>query len=62
MFRFAVTILLLFATIIQLPSFAQLSNLRKKKVAATGTIQLDSLSIVPHTFFANDADSSYYFY
>ncbi len=39
---------------------AQLSSLRKKKIAATGFVQLDSLSIVPGTVYAQAADSSYF--
>lgn len=38
-------------------SVAQFSNIRKKKIAASGSIQLDSLSIVPGTFLIH-ADSS----
>jgi hypothetical protein len=39
---------------------AQTSSLRKKKIAAQGLVQLDSLSIVPATFYAQGIDSSYY--
>ena len=34
--------------------------MRKKKIATTGFIQLDSLSIVPGTFNAAGADTSYF--
>jgi hypothetical protein len=39
---------------------AQTSSLRKKKIATQGLVQLDSLSIVPATFYAG-IDSSYYY-
>ena len=39
---------------------AQVSNLRKKKIAAFGKVKLDSLSIVPHSVFVLNTDSSYY--
>ncbi|WP_225975533.1 hypothetical protein [Panacibacter ginsenosidivorans] len=40
---------------------AQTSSLRKKKIATQGLVQLDSLSIVPATFYAAGIDSSYYY-
>lgn len=53
----ALLILLLMAS---LPAAAQYSNLRKKKIAGTGLISLDTLSIVPHTVVIHSLDSSYY--
>lgn len=38
----------------------QISSVRKKKIAAKGIVQLDSLSIVPSTINIAEADSSYY--
>ena len=43
-----------------LPVAAQYSNLRKKKIAATGLVSLDTLSIIPHTIVVHTFDSSYY--
>ena len=43
-----------------MPVSAQLSNLRTKKIAATNLIKIDSLSIVPNTFFIAGYDTSYY--
>ena len=40
---------------------AQFSSVRKKKIIASGAVQLDSLSIVPQTFSALDIDTSFYF-
>lgn len=48
--------LLLFA----LAANAQESNLRKKNIAAKGTVQLDSFPIVPSTFHVRNLDTSYY--
>lgn len=39
---------------------AQTSSQRKKKIATHGTVQVDSLSIVPATFYATGIDTSYY--
>ncbi len=36
------------------------SNLRSQKIAATGKIVIDSLSIVPKSFFVNGYDTSFY--
>ncbi len=36
------------------------SNLKRKKIAASGTIQLDSLSIVPQSVYINGVDTSYF--
>lgn len=41
-------------------ALAQVSNLRKKKIVAQGIVQLDTLPIVPHTFFAIGVDTSFY--
>jgi len=60
MFRFLPVILLLSATIAVLPAFSQISNLREKKIAATGTVRLDSMSIVPNTFSIAGFDTSYF--
>ena len=46
--------------ILALPTAAQYSNLRKKKIAASGLISLDTLSIVPHTLLIANFDSTYY--
>jgi hypothetical protein len=37
------------------------SNLRRKKIVASGTVKLDSLSIVPETFSIAGFDTSFYF-
>jgi hypothetical protein len=37
------------------------SNLKKKKIAANGIVQIDSLSLVPNTFNMVGVDSSYFF-
>src|SRR6266536_1793583 len=39
---------------------AQFSSVRKKKIIASGIVQIDSLSIVPGTFSATGIDTSYY--
>ena len=36
------------------------SNLRSKRIAANKSIRIDSLSIVPNTFFIKNADTSFY--
>ena len=36
------------------------SNLRSKKIATATTLRVDSLSIVPRTFFIRGLDSSFY--
>ena len=36
------------------------SNLRSKKIAIDSSLRVDSLSIVPHTFFIKGVDTSYY--
>src|SRR4051794_8138558 len=43
-----------------LPVTAQLSNLRSKKISTKNFIKIDSLSIVPNTFFIEEFDTSYY--
>jgi len=43
-----------------LPVTAQLSNLRSKKIPTNNLIVLDSLSIVPNTFFIQGFDTSFY--
>jgi hypothetical protein len=43
-----------------LPVAAQLSNIRSKKIAPKNFIKVDSLSIVPNTFFVDGYDTSYY--
>ncbi|HYK45773.1 MAG TPA: hypothetical protein VEV83_11425 [Parafilimonas sp.] len=48
------------ATITVLPVAAQLSNLRSKKIPANMAGKIDSLSIVPNTFFIEGYDSSWY--
>lgn len=53
-------ILLLIATVAILPVFAQVSNLRKKKIAAHDYVQVDSVSIVPQTIIVEGFDSSYF--
>lgn len=53
-------ILVTIAAFAALPGFAQVSNLRKKKVVTTGMVKLDSLSIVPGTFLIPGTDTSYY--
>ncbi len=50
----------LITTIFILPVSAQLSNLRSKKIAANNIIKIDSVSIVPGTFFISGIDTSYY--
>ena len=40
--------------------FNNLSNLRKKKIAATGVVKLDSLNIVPNSIILANADTSFY--
>ncbi|MGN6617705.1 MAG: hypothetical protein ACTHJ5_11075 [Ilyomonas sp.] len=58
--RKATVILSVIATIFILPVFAQVSNLRKKKIAAHNVVQVDSLSIVPKTVVVEDLDTSYF--
>lgn len=41
--------------------YQKYSNLKRKKIAASGIIQLDSLSIVPQSIHINGIDTSYYF-
>ncbi len=53
-------ILALLLVITALPASAQLSNLRSKKIAANNYIKLDSVSVVPKTFFVEGYDTSYY--
>src|SRR3954462_8686263 len=60
MLRRIYIVLLLLLMVASLPVAAQYSNLRKKKIAATGLVSLDTLSIVPHTIVIHIADSSYY--
>lgn len=57
-----VTRLILFSLLLitALPVAAQLSNLRSKKITTTGIIKIDSLSIVPHSFFIDGYDTSFY--
>jgi hypothetical protein len=43
-----------------LPVTAQLSNLRSKKIPANNITRIDSLSIVPNTFFMQGFDTSFY--
>ncbi len=54
--------LILFSLLIitALPVTAQLSNLRSKKIATNNFIKVDSLSIVPNTFFVEGFDTSFY--
>jgi len=40
---------------------AQFSSVRKKKIATSGVVQFDSLSIVPQSFSASGIDTSFYF-
>ncbi|MEO8711415.1 MAG: hypothetical protein ABI405_04785, partial [Parafilimonas sp.] len=47
-------------TITALPAAAQLSNLRSKKISTNNIIKIDSLSIVPNTFFVEGFDTSFY--
>ncbi|MDQ2753315.1 MAG: hypothetical protein M3R72_09875, partial [Bacteroidota bacterium] len=41
-------------------SMAQRSNLRSKKISAKTNVVLDSLSIVPNSFYIQDIDTSFY--
>ncbi|MBV9960642.1 MAG: hypothetical protein JO072_00215, partial [Parafilimonas sp.] len=53
--------LILFSLLITaLPAAAQLSNLRSKKIPANNFIKVDSLSMVPNTFFIEGFDTSFY--
>ncbi len=54
------TILLFLILHFALVSAAQKSNLRSKKISAKTNLVLDSLSIVPNTFFIRDIDTSFY--
>ena len=64
-------LILIFATLLSLESFAQipvqdskpLSNLRKKKIPVVAdTLRIDTLSVIPKTFFIESfSDSSYSF-
>lgn len=54
-----ISIIILF-TLAVLPARAQLSNLRKKKIAASGIIVIDTLSIVPKSVVAPGYDSTYF--
>ncbi len=60
MLRGTYILLLILLVAASLPAAAQLSNLRKKKIAASGIVSLDSLSIVPHTVIVAGFDTSYY--
>ncbi|MGI8952348.1 MAG: hypothetical protein ACR2FN_12295 [Chitinophagaceae bacterium] len=53
-------ILFVIATIAVLPLFAQLSNLRTKKISTQNDAQLDSLSIVPNSIFITNFDTSFF--
>lgn len=54
------SILICLLITIVLPASAQLSNIRTKKIAAKNIIKIDSLSIVPNTFFIEGYDTSFY--
>ena len=43
-----------------LSTMAQVSNLRKKMIAAKGVVALDTLSIVPNSWVIQNIDTSYY--
>jgi hypothetical protein len=60
MFHPAKIILLFIATVSLLPVLAQISNMREKKIPATGNVRLDSMSIVPNTISVPDYDTSYF--
>lgn len=53
-------ILFIVATIALLPLAAQVSNLRTQKIAAYGTVHLDTVSIVPETMQILHYDTSYF--
>ncbi|HEY2727392.1 MAG TPA: hypothetical protein VGI61_09485, partial [Parafilimonas sp.] len=53
-------ILFFLLLITALPVTAQLSNLRSKKIPAKNFTKIDSLSIVPNTFFIECFDTSFY--
>lgn len=53
-------ILFIVATIALLPLAAQVSNLRTQKIAAYGTVHLDTVSIVPETVQILHYDTSYF--
>lgn len=58
--RSVLPILVIIAVIFALPAFSQVSSLRAKKVSTRGVIQLDTVSIVPNTFFIPGVDTSFY--
>ncbi len=58
--RGARLILFFLLLITALPASAQLSNLRSKKIPVNNFTKIDSLSIVPNTFFIVGYDTSYY--
>ena len=60
MFPFPRIILLFVFAVAELSVFAQVSNLRVKKIPAAGTVHLDSLSIVPNTLSVYPYDTSYF--
>ncbi len=60
MFLPAKILLLIIFTIAVLPCFCQVSNLREKRIATSGTVNLDSLSIVPNTISIKNYDTSFY--
>ncbi len=53
-------LILVIIAITTLSVSAQVSNLRKKKIIGSGTVILDSLSIVPHSVLIPGCDSSYF--
>ena len=60
MLRWINILLFLLLMLAARPVAAQYSNLRKKKIAATGLVSLDTLSVVPRTVVIKTFDSSYY--
>lgn len=54
------TIFFILLSLCCLKTNAQLSSLRKKRITASGVVQLDSLSIVPQSFSAKNIDTSFY--
>ncbi len=53
-------ILFITAILFASASYAQTSNLRQKKIAASGIVKIDSFSIVPKTFFIPGIDTAFY--
>lgn len=53
-------ILLFICIVAVIPASGQLSNLHSKKIATSGTIQVDTLSIVPGSFNISGIDSGFY--